>query len=154
MTKLKEKIAKNLNIVNRKASFEYEFIEKYTAGIKLVGTEIKSLRLGKVQMVDCYCFFLRGELWIKNLHISEYEFGNRHNHQAKSDRKLLLTKRELKRLSAKMEEGQTIVPTRIFISEKGFAKVDIALAKGKKLYDKRETIKKRDSDREVREEKF
>lgn len=150
MGKLKEKIVKNFSMTNRRAAFEYHFLEKYTAGIQLVGTEIKSLRLGKLNMQDSFCFFLAGELWIKNLHISEYEFGNRHNHDPKADRKLLLTKRELRRLSEDMkDQGLTIVPTRLFINEKGLAKVEIALAKGKKLYDKRETMKERDAKREM-----
>lgn len=152
MGKLKDKIVRNFSMTNRRAAFEFHFLDKYIAGIKLVGTEIKSLRLGKLNMQDSFCFFLAGELWIKHLHISEYEFGNRHNHDPKADRKLLLTKRELKRLSEEMkDQGLTIIPTRLFINEKGLAKLEIALAKGKKLYDKRESIKEKDMKRELRE---
>jgi len=150
MTKLKSQIVKNLNVRNKQASFEYYFLENYIAGICLKGTEIKSLRLGKVQLQDSHCFFKSGELWVKNLSISTYQFGNIHNHDPKADRKLLLNKRELRKLEKGLEEnGVTIIVTRIFITEKGLAKLEIALAKGKKLFDKREDIKKRDVERET-----
>jgi SsrA-binding protein len=137
-----------INIKNKKGSFNYIFLDKFTAGIMLVGTEIKSIRNGGANFVDSYCEFINGELWLKGLHIAEYKFGE--NHDTKRFRKLLLTKRELKKLSGKViESGLTIVPVRLFINDKGLAKVEIALAKGKKLHDKRETIKKRDSEREI-----
>lgn len=150
MAKLKDRIVKNLNIRNKRASFEYHLMDKYVAGIRLVGTEIKSLRLGKANMTDTYCFFVGDrELFLKGLHISEYENTGFQSHVPTADRKLLLTKRELKKLKEKVTNtGLTIVPTRIFINDKGLAKVEIALAQGKKLYDKREDIKKRDTERE------
>lgn len=135
---------------NKKAQFEYHIIETYVAGIVLKGTEIKSIRAGKVNINDAYCTFLWGELWVKNMHIAEYEHGNIYNHDPKRDRKLLLTKRELRRLQSKnVEKGMTIVPIQLFINDRGFAKLEIALAKGKKLYDKRESIKKRDVQRDM-----
>jgi SsrA-binding protein len=140
----------NINIKNKKASFEYELIERLVAGIQLTGTEIKSIRGGKVSMNDSYCQFHGGELFVKNIHISEYELGNINNHPAKRDRKLLLSKRELQKLERKLKEsGNTIVPTRMFINDRGLAKLEIALAKGKKVYDKRETLKQKDSQREM-----
>lgn len=140
----------NINIRNKKASFEYELVEKYVAGMQLTGTEIKSIRNGKVSMTDAYCQFHTGELWAKNIHISEYELGNINNHPAKRDRKLLLTKRELEKLERKLKEsGFTIVPTRMFINDRGIAKLEIAMARGKKLYDKRETLKTKDTKREM-----
>jgi len=140
----------NINIKNKKASFEYELIERLVAGIQLTGTEIKSIRGGKVSMNDSYCQFHNGELFVKNIHISEYELGNINNHPAKRDRKLLLSKRELQKLDRKLKEsGNTIVPTRMFINDRGLAKLEIALAKGKKVYDKRETLKQKDSQREM-----
>jgi SsrA-binding protein len=140
---------------NKKAGFEFFLLEKFIAGIVLTGTEIKSVRAGKVSLNDAYCSFVNDELYIKNMHITEYDHGNIYNHEPKRDRKLLLTKRELKKLRSKnVEKGVTVVPTQLFISEKGFAKIEIALAKGKKLYDKRDTIKDRDtlrdSERKIR----
>ncbi|MCU0450717.1 MAG: SsrA-binding protein SmpB [Bernardetiaceae bacterium] len=150
MAKLKDKIVQDLHIRNRRASFEYQFLDKYTAGICLKGTEIKSLRLGKVNVDDAYCLFVGDELFVRNLHINEYEKGTRFNHDPKADRKLLLTRRELRKLAQALKNvGLTIVPTHIFISDRGFAKVDIALAKGKKLHDKRESIKERDVKRDL-----
>jgi SsrA-binding protein len=132
-----------INIRNKKAAFDFELIEKYTAGIRLTGTEIKSLRLGKASLVDSYCFF-------KGLNISEYAFGTHYNHEPKRDRKLLLNNKELKKIERKStEKGLTIVATRLFITENGWAKVDIALAKGKKEYDKREEIKRKDLKRDM-----
>ncbi|MFO7828057.1 MAG: SsrA-binding protein SmpB [Bacteroidales bacterium] len=139
-----------INIKNKKAFFDYELIEKYTAGIRLTGTEIKSLRLGKASLVDSFCFFVDHELYIKGLNISEYAFGTHGNHEPNRERKLLLTKKELKKLERKStEKGLTIVATRVFITEAGWAKVDIALAKGKKEYDKREEIKRKDLKRDM-----
>jgi SsrA-binding protein len=139
-----------INIKNKKAYFEYELIEQLVAGIQLTGTEIKSIRNGKVSMNDAYCQIFGGELFAKNIHISEYEMGTVNNHPAKRDRKLLLTKRELQKLERKLKEsGYTIVPTRMFINDRGLAKLEIALAKGKKLYDKRETLKQKDTKREM-----
>ena len=136
-----------INIKNKRASFDYEFIDTYTAGIVLTGTEIKSIRQGKASLVDTFCYFVRGELWVKNMHISEYFYGSYNNHAARRDRKLLLTRKELERDS--QTPGFTIVPTRMYINEKGLAKVVIALAKGKKLFDKRETLKEKDARREM-----
>ncbi|WP_372473270.1 SsrA-binding protein SmpB [Capnocytophaga sp. ARDL2] len=137
---------KNVNIQNKRAKFEYEFLEKYTAGIVLVGTEIKSIRLGKASIADSFCEFNNGELFMINSHIEEYSFGTHYNHKAKSERKLLLNKKELKSLQKSVQnKGLTIIPLRLFTNEKGLAKVEIALARGKKLHDKRETIKERDT---------
>jgi SsrA-binding protein len=138
-------------IKNRNAYFEYFIIDKYTAGIVLTGTEVKSLRTGKASFNDSYCIFQKGELWIKSFHIAEYSHGTINNHDPLRERKLLLSKRELKRLENKLkEQGFTIVPLRLFFNEKNIAKVEIGLAKGKKLHDKRETIKQRESDRELK----
>jgi len=137
-------------IRNKKASHDYEFLEKFIAGIKLTGTEIKSIRLGKAALTDSYCFFSGGELFIRGMHITEYYWGNINNHDPLRERKLLLTKRELKRIERKVKEtGLTIIVTKVFINEKGLAKAEIAVSKGKKEYDKRQTIKRRDSDREL-----
>ncbi|TDQ75160.1 SsrA-binding protein [Sphingobacterium yanglingense] len=143
-------LSSQINIKNKRASFEYHLIDKYVAGIQLLGTEIKSIREGKANINDSFCSFLHDGLYIRNMHIAEYSFGSFYNHEAKRDRKLLLTKKELKKLRDKGEEkGFTIVPLRIFISERGFAKVEIALAQGKKDFDKRETIKERENKREL-----
>lgn len=139
-----------INIRNKKAGHEYEFIERFTAGMVLTGTEIKSIRTGKASLVDAYCFFRENELYVKGMHISEYEFGNIRNHDPKRDRKLLLSRRELRKLAKNVKEkGLTIIALHIFLNEKGFAKLEIALAKGKKEYDKREDLKKKDSKREL-----
>jgi len=141
-------MSKNINISNRRASFEYFFLETFTAGVILTGTEIKSIRDGKVNLTDAYCVFIEEELYVHHLHISPYEKGTYANHNPTRDRKLLLKKRELKKLALKLkDQGLTIIPTRLFINEKGLAKIDIALAKGKKLYDKRDSIKERDLQR-------
>lgn len=138
-----------INILNKKATFEFEILEKFTAGIVLTGTEIKSIRDGKATMSDAYCSFSGDELFIRNLHISEYSHGTHYNHEPKRPRKLLLQRRELKKLHAKVKErGLTIVPVKLFLSGSGYAKVDIGLARGKKVYDKRESIKERDLKRE------
>jgi SsrA-binding protein len=136
---------------NRSAFHEYYIEDKYIAGIALAGTEVKSLRAGKASFNDSYCYFHQGELFIKSLHISEYAFGTVNNHEPLQERKLLLTKRELKKLESRTtEKGYSIIPLRIFFNEKNIAKVEIGLGKGKKLHDKRETIKKRDTEREIK----
>jgi len=141
---------KTVNIKNKKAAHEYFLIQEFTAGIQLTGTEIKSIRDGKASIVDAYCSFTGNELFIRNMHIAEYSLGTHYNHEPKRDRKLLLTKRELKRLLIKVKErGFTIIPTLLYINDHGFAKLTIALAKGKHHYDKRETIKKKDIQREM-----
>lgn len=138
-------------IRNRSAYHEYFVEDKYDAGMVLMGTEVKSIREGKVSFVDSFCFFAKGELWVRNLHIAEYRFGTTNNHIAVHDRKLLLTKRELKKLENKLKDkGYTIVPLRIFFNEKGLAKMEIGLGRGKKLHDKRDTIKQRDAEREMK----
>jgi len=143
-------IEKSISIKNKKAGFEYFLLEKFTAGLVLTGTEIKSIREGKANLTDAYCAIVNGELFVKNLHISEYTFGNYNNHEPKRDRKLLVTKRELRKVISKLKDiGITIVPTLLFINEKGLAKLEIAVAKGKKLYDKRENIKQNDVRREM-----
>ncbi len=143
-------MANTINIKNKKASFEYFLLEEFTAGIQLTGTEIKSLREGKANLTDAYCVFKGTELFVINMHISEYKFGTHYNHEPKRDRKLLLNKRELKKILSKTQEkGLTIIPTLVFLSENGMAKINIAIAKGKKLYDKRETLKTKDTQREI-----
>ncbi|MBS1233874.1 MAG: SsrA-binding protein [Bacteroidetes bacterium] len=139
-----------INIRNKKAWHDYEFLERYTAGMQLTGTEIKSIRAGKASLVDAYCYFSENELWVKGMHISEYDFGNLNNHDPKRDRKLLLNRKELKKLAKNVnEKGLTIIALRIFLAENGYAKLEIALARGKKEYDKREDLKKKDSKREL-----
>lgn len=139
-----------INIKNKKAYFEYHVLDTYTAGVRLLGTEIKSVREGKININDAFCSFFDDGLYIRNMHIAEYSHGSFYNHEAKRDRQLLLTKKELKKLKIKADErGFTIVPLRMFISKRGFAKIEIALAQGKKDFDKRETIKERDSKREL-----
>ena len=133
-------------IKNKKAYFEYHILDKYTAGLQLLGTEIKSIRQGKANINDAFCTFLDEQLYVRNLHISEYSFGSFYNHEAKRDRVLLLHKKELKKLRIRSEEkGLTIVPLALFISDRGFAKLEIALAQGKKTFDKRDTMKERDT---------
>lgn len=137
-------------IVNRRAPYEYHFVQEYVAGIALTGTEVKSLRAGNANLTDAYCLFENGELWIRNLHIAEYDFGSDQNHDPRRLRKLLLRKSELRKLERRVrEKGFTIVPVKIAFNERGLAKVHIALATGKKSYDKRETIKQRDEKREL-----
>ncbi len=147
MNKEQEQIRKKspVQIKNKKAAFEYFFIEELTAGIVLTGTEIKSIRAGKASLVDTYCTVINGELWVKGMSISPYFYGSYNNHEQKRDRKLLLTRREIARLvSATKQTGYTIVPTLVFIDEHGRAKMDIALCKGKKAYDKRQTLKEKE----------
>jgi SsrA-binding protein len=144
------KLAANIIIKNKRASFDYELMDFFMAGIVLTGTEIKSIRLGKASLTDSYCIMTNGELWAKGIQISEYFFGTYNNHIPRRDRKLLLTKRELRKLTRLTKEtGFTIVPTKLFINEKGLAKLDIAVAKGKKTYDKRESLKEKDDKREM-----
>ncbi len=139
-----------IEIKNRQASFDYSFLEKYVAGLVLTGTEIKSLRLGKANLTDGFCVLENDEFWCRNIQINEYEKGTHYNHAPKRDRKLLLKKSEMKKLVNKLkDQGLTIVPLRMFINEKGWAKLEIALAKGKKTFDKREDIKKKDLQRET-----
>ncbi len=142
---------KNINIKNRKARFQYELLDKYTAGIVLTGTEIKSIRSSKASIAESFCEFnAKGELFVINMNIEEYAFGNYYNHRPKAERKLLLNKRELKSLYKDVQiKGLSIVPLRLFINDRGFAKVEIALGKGKKLYDKRDTIRDRENKRNL-----
>jgi len=143
-------MANGIAIKNKKAGFEYFLTEEFTAGIVLTGTEIKSVREGKANLTDAYCVFEGNELYVRNMHISEYTFGTYSNHEPKRDRKLLLNRRELRKIITRTrEKGLTIVPTLLFINEKGLAKLNIAIAKGKKLYDKRETLKSKDTRREI-----
>lgn len=144
------KLNSNIVVKNKKATFEFEVIEKYMAGIVLAGTEIKAIRMGKANFVDSYCQFINDELWVKGLHIAEYEWGTYNNHDPKQDRKLLLTRKELNKLKRRSQEkGLTIIALKLFVNEKGLAKVDIALARGKQLHDKRETLKRNDAKREI-----
>jgi len=137
-------------IRNKKASHDYEFLEKYIAGIKLTGTEIKSLRLGKATLADSYCIMSDGELYLRGMHISEYWWGNLNNHDPIRDRKLLLNKKELRKIDRKVKEsGLTIITIKVFINDRGLAKAEIAISKGKKEYDKRETLKRKDSERDL-----
>ena len=141
---------KNINIRNKRATFDYEILEEYIAGIVLVGTEIKSLRLGKASLVDSYCYFERNELWIRNVNIAEYAWGTCNNHVPKRDRKLLLNRKELNKLQRALQDrGLTVVGLRLCITERGLAKVAIGLARGRKSYDKREYIKENDAKREM-----
>lgn len=147
---MSHKPQQNISIKNRKASFNYELVERFVAGMKLVGTEIKSIRGGKVNLTDSYCTIIRGEMYVINLHIAEYELGTVNNHIAKRDRKLLLNKKEIEKLDKKVKEsGFTIVPTKLFVNDRGLAKLEIALARGKKTYDKRETLKSKDAKRDI-----
>lgn len=140
--------APSINIRNKRASFDYEILDTFTAGLVLTGTEIKSLRAGKAGLTDSYCLFDRGELWAKNMYIAEYFYGTYNNHNAHRDRKLLLTRRELRGLfNDSKEPGLTIVPLRLFINDNGYAKLDIGLCKGKKQYDKRDTLRDKEDRR-------
>ncbi|MBQ9418554.1 MAG: SsrA-binding protein SmpB [Bacteroidales bacterium] len=142
-----------IEIRNKRAGFEYFLLDEYTAGLVLMGSEIKSIREGKANLGDAWCTFVGGELYVRDMHISEYKFGSYWGHQAKRDRKLLLTGRELRKLQAKIKErGYTIVPVKLFVNPRGLAKLTIALAKGKHHYDKRETLKAKDSRRDMERE--
>lgn len=144
------KIAATVNIVNRKASFNYFISDSWEAGIVLTGTEIKAIREGKANLIDAYCIFKNTELWVKNLHISAYEKGGYTNHAPREDRKLLLHRYQLKRILAKLKEkGVTLIPLRLYIEERGFAKLELGLARGKKLYDKRDSLKDAEAKREL-----
>ena len=146
-------MSSKVNIKNRKASFEYQFIDKYVAGIMLLGTEIKSIRNNQANISDAHCVFMEEELFVKNLHIAEYSHGGKSNHEPKRARKLLLNRQELNKMIGKVKEkGMSIIPIRLFINEKGKAKLEIALAKGKKIYDKRESIKEKDLQRDIARE--
>lgn len=143
-------LSNNINIKNKRASFDYELLETFVSGIVLTGTEIKSIRLGKASLVDTFCVMNRGELWVKNLYIAEYFYGTYNNHESRRDRKLLLNKKELEKIERLSKDtGFTIIPTKLFINEKGLAKLVIAVAKGKKVYDKRQSIKEKDDRREM-----
>ena len=152
MNKTEEQLRKKspIQIKNKKASFEYFFIETYTAGIVLTGTEINSIRAGKASLVDSYCLIINGEMWVRGMSVSPYFYGSYNNHEMKRDRKLLLTKREIRKLqSATKQTGYTIVPLLVFLDENGRAKMDIALCKGKKAFDKRQTLKEKEDRREM-----
>ena len=151
----KQRFSDNVNIRNRQASFEYELLDKYVCGIVLTGTEIKSIREGKVNLQDGFCYLNNGEVFAKGVNISPYAQGTHYNHEATRERKLLLKKSEIRKLEGKVEEkGLTLVPVRLFINDRGFAKMEIALARGKKMYDKRQSIKDRDAKRELDKMKF
>lgn len=140
----------NINIRNKRATFDYELLDTYTAGIVLTGTEIKSIRLGKASIVDTFCVFEKNALWVRNMTIAEYFYGTYNNHVARCDRKLLLNKKELRKIERAVKEtGLTIVCTRLFINERGFAKLNIAIAKGKKMYDKRQSLREKDDKRSM-----
>lgn len=140
----------NILIRNKRATFDYEIMERFVAGIQLYGTEIKSIRDGKAALTDTFCTFINDELWVRNMHISTYFFGTYNNHEVRRDRKLLLTKRELKKLvRGTKETGFTIIPTKLFINEKGLAKVEIGLGRGKKNYDKRQSLKEKEDKRSI-----
>ena len=152
MNKEEQEIRKKspIHISNKKALFEYFFVDTYTAGIVLTGTEIKSIRQGKASLADTYCIIINGEMWLKGMNISPYFYGSYNNHESKRDRKLLLTRREIQKLQeATKQVGFTIIPTLVFIDQNGRAKIDIALSKGKKLFDKRHSIKEKEDRREM-----
>jgi SsrA-binding protein len=147
---MSKRFSNDINIRNRQASFEYELLDRYTAGMVLKGTEIKSIREGKVNLQDGYCYFTNGELFVKGITINPYAQGTHYNHESQRERKLLLKRSELSRLEGKMEEkGLTLVPVRLFINERGLAKLELALARGKKMHDKRQSIKEREAAREL-----
>jgi SsrA-binding protein len=151
----KDRFSNNINIRNRQASFEYELLDKYVAGIVLTGTEIKSIREGKVNLQDGYCYFNNGELFAKGINITPYAQGTHYNHEATRERKLLLKRSEIRKLESKIEEkGLTLVPVRLFINDRGFAKLEVAVGRGKKQHDKRDSIKERDAKRELNRMKF
>lgn len=142
--------ANNINIKNRRATFDYEIIESFTAGMVLTGTEIKSIRQGKAGLTDTYCMVENGEVWLKGMYIAEYSYGSYNNHSTHRDRKLLLNRKEINKIyKASMQPGYSIIPLRIFLNEKGFAKIDIAIARGKKQFDKRQSIKAREDKRSM-----
>lgn len=146
----KQRFSNDVNVKNRQASFQYELLDKYIAGIVLTGTEIKSIREGKINLQDGYCYLNNGEVFVKGVNITPYAQGTHYNHEATRERKLLLKRSEIKKLEGKVaEKGLTLIPLRLFINDRGFAKLEIALGKGKKLHDKRESIKEREAKREL-----
>ena len=148
---MKSNIQQKISIKNRRASFDYSLLEKFTAGIVLLGTEIKAIREGKASLVDSFCYFRNGELFVKNLNVSIYTEGNLYNHEPTRERKLLLNKQEINKLQKKLlDKGLTVIPTLLFTSDSGYAKLEIALAKGKKLFDKRDDMKAKDIDRDLK----
>ena len=151
----KQRFTNNINIRNRQAGYEYELLDKYVAGIVLTGTEIKSIREGKVNLQDGYCYFNNGEVFVKAVNITPYAQGTHYNHEATRERKLLLKRSEIQKLESKIEEkGLTLIPLILFINDRGFAKMEIAVGRGKKLHDKRESIKEKDAKRELDRMKF
>jgi SsrA-binding protein len=145
-----QRFSNNINVRNRQAGFEFELLDKYVAGMVLMGTEIKSIREGKINLQDGYCYFNNGELFAKGINITPYAQGTHYNHEATRERKLLLKRSEIKKIEARIEEkGLTLVPTRLFINERGLAKLEIAIGRGKKLHDKRDSIRERDAKREL-----
>ena len=141
---------KNINIKNKRAEFDYLLLDKYTAGIVLTGTEIKSIRKGKASLVDTYCYIIAGEVWVKNMYIAQYEQGSYNNHVERRDRKLLLNRKEIRKMQQTVKSpGFSIVPTLLFIDDNGRAKLDIHIARGKREYDKRETLKEKDDRRNI-----
>ncbi len=155
MAAKKDSFSGNIQIQNKRARFEYHLMTKYIAGMVLTGTEIKSIRMGKANLRDAYCAFKEQELFVRNLHISPYSMAGNYNHESKRERKLLLRKRELHKIYGKsVEKGISLIPTRLFLNERGFAKLEIALAKGKKLYDRRQDIKEKDLKREMDQTKL
>lgn len=150
MTSSKDKIRTSVNIKNRKAEFDYFIIQRFVAGIVLTGTEIKSIRLGKASLADTYCYVHAGEVWLKNMYVAPYLFGSFANHPTRRDRKLLLNRREIRRIDQQLKSpGVTLIPLRLYIDDNGRAKLDIALCRGKKMYDKRATMRDRDDRREM-----
>ncbi len=146
----KQRFSNDINIRNKQAGFEYELLDKYVAGMVLMGTEIKSIREGKVNLQDGYCFLNNEELFVKGINITPYAQGTHYNHEATRERKLLLKKAEIRRIESKIEEkGLTLIPIRLFINDRGFVKLEIAIAKGKKIHDKRDSIKDREAKREL-----
>ena len=150
MASNKVNTSSNINIKNRRATFDYEILETFTAGIVLTGTEIKSIRQGKCGLTDTYCMVINGELWVKNMYIAEYSYGSYNNHTTHRDRKLLLNRKEIRRIARETQQpGFSIVPLRLFINERGLAKLVIAIGRGKKMYDKRQSIKEREDKRTI-----
>ncbi len=151
----KKEFSTSVTVKNKKARFEYEWLNTYQTGIVLQGTEIKAIRLHKVNLQEAYCYVHRGEVFVKGLHIGQYELGTHYNHEEKRERKLLLKKQEIAKIKKRMEEkGLTLIPTKLFINNRGLAKLEVALAKGKKLHDKRDSIKEKDMKRELSKMKF
>lgn len=150
MAEKKKTFVSKVNIKNKRASFDYLLLDDYTAGIVLTGTEIKSIRAGKASLVDTYCVIIQGEVWVKNMYVAHYEHGSYNNHVERRDRKLLLNRREIRKISSSLKApGFTLVPTLLYIDENGRAKLDISIARGKKEYDKRETLKEKEDRREI-----